>query len=84
MDRESITRSQAKDYLRDLGRIASLLARVRVERVHERADRWFVSPASAAKESQSFLCPCDQAIALMLDPPPSTLPMCRGTERPFT
>src|SRR5258708_6967160 len=42
-----------------------------------------VSPDSDAKKSQSFLCPRAQAITLMLDPPPSTLPILSGMERPF-
>src|ERR1700730_6590924 len=41
------------------------------------------SPASDAKKPQSFLCPCTHAIALMLDPPPRTLPISRGIERPL-
>src|ERR1700730_6855595 len=41
------------------------------------------SPASAAKKSQSFLCPRIQAITLMLEPPPRTLPMFIGMARPF-
>jgi hypothetical protein len=34
-----------------------------------------LSPAAAAKKSQSFLWPRAHIIALMLDPPPNTLPM---------
>src|ERR1700730_15946920 len=41
------------------------------------------SPASLAKKSQSFLCPRSQAITLMLEPPPRTLPMFIGMARPF-
>src|ERR1700730_2435489 len=41
------------------------------------------SPASVAKKSQSFLCPRIQAITLMLEPPPRTLPMFIGMARPF-
>jgi hypothetical protein len=29
------------------------------------------------------LCPCPHSIALILDPPPSTLPMCKGIGRPL-
>jgi hypothetical protein len=42
--------------------------------------RQIVSPGMA-KKSQSFLCPRPQAITLMLEPPPNTLPMLRGIER---
>src|ERR1700730_6850067 len=41
------------------------------------------SPASVAKKSQSFLCPHIQALTLMLESPPSTLPMFIGMARPF-
>src|ERR1700745_180807 len=42
-----------------------------------------VSPDSDAKKSQSFLCPRAQPSPLMLDPPPSTLPILSGMERPL-
>src|SRR6267154_2061179 len=50
-----------------------------------RIDSWLqaASRASAAKKSQSFLCPRAQAMRLMRDPPPSILPIFSGMERPL-
>src|SRR5260221_5897074 len=50
-----------------------------------RTDSWLhaASRASAAKKSQSFLCPRAQTMTLMLDPPPSTLPIFSGMARPL-
>ena len=42
------------------------------------------SPDSSAKYSQSFLCPRDHIIALMLELPPSTLPAESERRRPLS
>ncbi len=48
--------------------------------MHRHAPR---SRKKKKKNPQSFLWPRAQAIMLMLDPPPSTLPMFSGMERPL-